>query len=377
MNLYKRVIICVTIVALCISNSISLCADNPPYGNVVISESGKFAIIAGEKIDTFGNSEIAGDIAVVDKANQEVTLFGKLNGTIVKNNDKEVNGAIAEVRQLFDSYKKSSGSSVVGSLRNNTYKPGIYKSSSEISIDETVILDADGDSDSKFVFVVTSLKFADNARVWLTNGAVAKNVYWIVENSVNIGSYTDISGTIIAKSNITMNTGAHLSGRIISIDGTVQIRDVFIKISDYTIPVAKKSRYLQLFINKSELVQDGIKRENSLRPIIVNGNTLVPIALLANSLDGKASYTKSTDGRVKDVSFEVKGIRADLSIGSKRIEVFNGAVNSVVYSTIEAQIIDGRTYLPFKTIGEIIKAKVTYGMQPDNSGVEWVKYEFE
>ena len=106
-------------------------------------------------------------------------------------------------------------------LGDNWFTPGVYTSITSILITGDITLDGQGDPNAIFVFQsASSLTTADgaaspgaHARVLLTNGAKASNVWWQVASSATIGTYSEFRGNILAAFDITMKTGATACGR--------------------------------------------------------------------------------------------------------------------------------------------------------------------
>jgi hypothetical protein len=86
-------------------------------------------------------------------------------------------------------------------------------------ITDDLTLDGQGDPNAVFVFQSAStLTTADgapgaHARILLTNGTKASNVWWQVASSATLGSYSEFQGNILAARNITMKTGSTACGR--------------------------------------------------------------------------------------------------------------------------------------------------------------------
>ena len=106
-------------------------------------------------------------------------------------------------------------------LGDNWFTPGVYTSITSILITGDVTLDGQGDPNAIFIFQsASSLTTADgapspaaHARILLTNGTKASNVWWQVASSATIGSYSELQGNILAAFDITMKTGATACGR--------------------------------------------------------------------------------------------------------------------------------------------------------------------
>jgi hypothetical protein len=106
-------------------------------------------------------------------------------------------------------------------LGDNWFTPGVYTSITSILIAGDITLDGQGDPNAIFIFQsASSLTTADgapspgaHARILLTNGVKASNVWWQVGSSATIGSYAEFQGNILAAFDITMKTGSTACGR--------------------------------------------------------------------------------------------------------------------------------------------------------------------
>jgi hypothetical protein len=61
-----------------------------------------------------------------------------------------------------------------------------------------------------------SLLQAANVEVILTNGALAKNIFWQVAGTVYVGAGAHMQGIILAKTAITFITGSKLNGCVLT-----------------------------------------------------------------------------------------------------------------------------------------------------------------
>lgn len=87
----------------------------------------------------------------------------------------------------------------------------------------TVYLNAEGNTNAVFVIKINgALSTSTFAKVILTNGTQAKNVFWKVDGAVSIADYSEFKGTVIANNGaISLATGVNLVGRILSTTGLV------------------------------------------------------------------------------------------------------------------------------------------------------------
>lgn len=87
----------------------------------------------------------------------------------------------------------------------------------------SVFLNAEGNTNAVFVIKINgALSTGTFAKVILTNGTQAKNVFWKVDGAVSIADYSEFKGTVIANNGaISLSTGVNLEGRILSTTGLV------------------------------------------------------------------------------------------------------------------------------------------------------------
>lgn len=103
-------------------------------------------------------------------------------------------------------------------VNNSTYTPGNYSAGSSMDIPTTITLDAQGNPNAEFVFKAAStITLESGASVLLVNGALARNVVWLVGSSfTSIFAGTSImQGDIIAQNSISLGGGV-LNGRALA-----------------------------------------------------------------------------------------------------------------------------------------------------------------
>lgn len=88
----------------------------------------------------------------------------------------------------------------------------------------TVYLNAQDNADAVFVIKINgALTTSTYAKVILTNGAQAKNVYWKVDGAVLISDYSEFKGTIVANNGaIELTSGVKLDGRAFTTAGELK-----------------------------------------------------------------------------------------------------------------------------------------------------------
>jgi hypothetical protein len=83
-------------------------------------------------------------------------------------------------------------------------------------------LDAAGDPNAVWVFQAGStLITASGSKIVMLNGAQSCHVYWQVGSSATLGTNSTFTGTILALTSISLQTGATLDGRVLARNGAV------------------------------------------------------------------------------------------------------------------------------------------------------------
>jgi hypothetical protein len=151
---------------------------------------------------------------------------GTLTGTQQVGNATSAQG----MADLTTAYNDAAGRtqapvSVSGNIGGQTLGPGLYKSTSSLSISSgDLTLDAKGDGNAVFIFQMAStLTTTSGRKVILSGGAKSSNVYWQVGSSATLGTTSEFKGTIMADQSITLNTGASLNGRALARIGAVTL----------------------------------------------------------------------------------------------------------------------------------------------------------
>ena len=232
---------------------------------VALGAVANFAIVAGGGISDVPTSAITGDIGVSPASGAFITGFSvpascpEINGTVYEVDAAgpacavtDVAGLLAARGALTTAYNVAAGLSVPapatvsGDQGGTTLPPGIYKSTSSLSIASgNLTLDAQGDGNAVWIFQMAStlttvgcgasVPCTTGGNVMLINGANAANVFWQVGSSATIGQYTLFNGTILAYQDISINTGAEIHGRLLS--GAIVTSGAVTLISDIvTIP---------------------------------------------------------------------------------------------------------------------------------------------
>ena len=104
-----------------------------------------------------------------------------------------------------------------GNLSGRTLVPGLYKWSTGVLLTTNVTLA--GASNAVWIFQIAgNLTLGSGAKVLLSGGANASNIFWQVGGGAGaeIGTTAHVEGTILAKTAIHLRTGASLNGRALA-----------------------------------------------------------------------------------------------------------------------------------------------------------------
>ncbi|MFT4663764.1 MAG: hypothetical protein ACI9XB_000705 [Gammaproteobacteria bacterium] len=106
--------------------------------------------------------------------------------------------------------------------------PHVYVMNAAVTLTDTIFLDARGVADAVFVIrILGALTTNSNPQVVLVGGALAKNVFWQVEDAVTLSGSGNFKGIIVANNgDLVINSGVVLNGRVLSINGDITTTNV-------------------------------------------------------------------------------------------------------------------------------------------------------
>lgn len=198
-------------------------AQTPPLGAaadfVLFSTNGA--------VSNSGISQLTGNIGT---NNGSSTAFGNVNG-VMHDNDTATAHCAADLLIAYKQLNVLIPTFFPASLLGNgqILTGGIYQITGVTSLNGSLILNAQGNPNTVFIFQIQGA-FSSTAasQVVLTNGAQACNVFWKIEGLVSLATGTLMKGTIIANNAaIEINTGVTLEGRAFSTTGAVTVNGIF------------------------------------------------------------------------------------------------------------------------------------------------------
>jgi hypothetical protein len=94
--------------------------------------------------------------------------------------------------------------------------PGVYTFGSDVTITDTIYFEGGHGNDVFIIQIAGNVFQAANKEVILTNGALAKNIFWQIAGKVEVGADAHLEGILLVMTDITFSTQSSLSGRVLS-----------------------------------------------------------------------------------------------------------------------------------------------------------------
>jgi hypothetical protein len=200
-----------------------------------LKSAADFAILAATGISfappqsTISNLDVGLHPGFRSSITGDVANLLLINGVILAADEDPTNRLPQAKLDLLNAYlfaelaSLPAPATIAGNQGGSTLAPGIYKSTSTLSIEGSdLTLNAGGDENAVWIFQIAStLTTTVGGNIVLAGGAKANNVYWQVGSSATLGSGTDFKGNILALVSITMNSGATIDGRLLARNGAV------------------------------------------------------------------------------------------------------------------------------------------------------------
>jgi type VI secretion system secreted protein VgrG len=181
-----------------------------------------FAVLGASTVTNTGATSVIGDLGV--SPGTSITGFppGTVSGTIHAADaivtQAQVDAATAYNFLAAETCTTNLTGMDLGTL---TLTPGVYCFDSSAQLTGTLNLNAMGDPNAVFVFLIGStLTTATNSAVNVSGGSPC-GVYFQVGSSATLGTGTQFAGNIFALTSITMTTGASVSGGSYALNGAV------------------------------------------------------------------------------------------------------------------------------------------------------------
>lgn len=202
---------------------------------VDLGTADNYVILAKTAINNNPTSSITGDLGLSPAATSYITGFALTNATGHATSD-QVTGQIfaadmadptpmnltTAVENMITAYNDAAGRPTpsflelgTGNIGGKTLEPGLYKWTSTVTMPGDVILS--GGADDVWIFQISGdLNVSSAAKVTLTGGARAENIFWQVAGEATFGATSHFEGIILSITGITFQTGASFNGRALA-----------------------------------------------------------------------------------------------------------------------------------------------------------------
>jgi hypothetical protein len=203
---------------------------------VDLGTAGNFVILAKSGISTVPNSAVTGDIGVSPIARGGITGFSEtMDVSNTYSTSTQVTGKLyaadytsptpsilgTAVLDMQTAYTDAAGRAAdftelgTGNIGGMTLPPATYKWSTGVLIPTDVTLN--GGPNDVWIFQISGgITQASAAKVILTGGALAKNVFWQAVGVVALGTTAHMEGIVLSQTAITLATGATVNGRLLA-----------------------------------------------------------------------------------------------------------------------------------------------------------------
>ena len=111
--------------------------------------------------------------------------------------------------------------------------PHVYRLNGAVTFNDTLFLNGMGNANAVFVIQVNgAVATSTYAKVILTNGTQAKNVFWKVDGALNANNYSDMIGTFICNNGaVSFGSGATLLGRALTTNGAMSTAAISVTVT--------------------------------------------------------------------------------------------------------------------------------------------------
>lgn len=185
---------------------------------------GTYSVLGGATVTNTGPTVLGQDLGV--SPGTAITGFppGVSLGTTHATDAAAAQAQLDLTTAYNDAASRPSSAAVSADLVGQTLPGGVYTSAGPIALSGVLTLDGQNDPNSVFVFQAGStLTTASASNINLINGAQPCNVFWQVGSSATLGTNSQFTGTIMALTSISVNTGTTVEGRALARNGQVSL----------------------------------------------------------------------------------------------------------------------------------------------------------
>ncbi len=204
---------------------------------VNLGTAGNFAILAKSGVSTVPASAITGDVGVSPIDSTAITGFSLiLDGSGQFSTATQITGKAyapdyavptpvnltTAIGDMQTAYTDAAGRSIpdftelgAGQIGGLTLIPGLYKWGTDVLISSDVTLSG-GPNDVWIFQIAGKIIQANGTKVFLSGGAMARNIFWQAFGDVSLGTTSHFEGIIMAQTSISLATGASINGKLLA-----------------------------------------------------------------------------------------------------------------------------------------------------------------
>jgi hypothetical protein len=211
----------------------------PTEGPVLLGFAGTYAILAKAGITTTGTTAIVGDVGVSPIAATAMTGFNvAVDAALTFSSSPLITGKAyaadyavptpalltTAVSNMEAAYTDAAGRTPGvgpklnyqgGLLDEVSLTAGVYTFGTDAKITGNIYFRGTA-SDIFIIQISKNLIVSANFSVLLEGGAQAKNIFWQVAGTVQVGAGAHMEGTILAATSVTFITGSSINGRVLT-----------------------------------------------------------------------------------------------------------------------------------------------------------------
>ena len=181
----------------------------------LLGDSEGFGLLAGSAV-TCTNSTVTGDVGVDDPTGGITQTLCPVTGTVYPAGDPAAQQAYDDFLAAYTTLNSTPcTSSLTGTLAGVTLTPGVYCVDA-VAKTGTLTLDAQGDPNAQFIFLVDGALTGTNFNVEVINGGDLCNVYWQTDGATTLTT-SNVVGTILSGAAVTV-TGGTFEGGLLATD---------------------------------------------------------------------------------------------------------------------------------------------------------------
>ena len=204
-----------------------------------LGTAGDFSILTKAGISTTGITSVEGNIGVSPAAATAITGFGLIMDTDGESSHTPiVTGKVyasdyaaptpakmtTAVNDMETAFTTANGLTTpapivnlyAGDISGRILPAGLYKWSTGVLISNAGVSLTGGPNDVWVFQISENLTVNNGAIITLLGGAKAENIFWVVSGQATLGSDSDLSGNILSKTLISLNTGAKVTGKLLA-----------------------------------------------------------------------------------------------------------------------------------------------------------------